>query len=254
VSKDIGPILEGWSHDPGHITVRKVRGLDGKVKIQLRVDLGLLQMESAGRPDGQRPHDCESLLEYHEKRLRQHRHAQGSEEGFFLDAAQCEAIRAEAIQYYYRYLAEFVLEDYDAVIRDTGRNLRVMDLCGQYAEEESDQQAMEQYRPYILMMNTRARAHLALRNHRPKAARRAVQEGLGRISDFFAGMGRTDLAAESGEVDALKSMLKQIEAEIPIDPLQELKRRLAKAVEEERYEEAARLRDAIAAVRRGDLQ
>jgi len=45
-------------------------------------------------------------------------------------------------------------------------------------------------------------------------------------------------------------MLGQIEAEIPPDPLQDLKRRLARAVEEERYEEAARLRDAIANVRR----
>jgi len=250
VSKDISPILEGWPHDPGHITVRKVRGLDGRIKIQLRVDLGLLQMESAGRPDGQRPHDCESLLEHYEKELRAYRHAHGSDERFTLADEDCQALRAESIQYYYRYLAEFVLEDYEAVIRDTGRNLRVLDLMSRYAAEDSDRQSMEQYRPYMLMMNTRARAHLALRNHHPKAARRAVQEGMKRISEFFAGIGRADLSEESGELNALRSMLGQIEAEIPPDPLQDLKRRLARAVEEERYEEAARLRDAIANVRR----
>ena len=52
MSKDLGPILGDWPHEPGQITVRKIRGTDGRVKIQLRVDLGLLQMEADGRPDG----------------------------------------------------------------------------------------------------------------------------------------------------------------------------------------------------------
>jgi len=49
-------------------------------------------------------------------------------------------------------------------------------------------------------------------------------------------------------VATLKALLKDIEAKIPVDPLKQLQRDLAKAVQEERYEEAARLRDAI----RGD--
>ena len=36
--------------------------------MQLRIDLGILQMEMTGRPDGQRPHNCESLLVYHQRR------------------------------------------------------------------------------------------------------------------------------------------------------------------------------------------
>ena len=34
----------------------------------MRIDLGLLQMELDGRPDGQRPHGFESLLDYYEAR------------------------------------------------------------------------------------------------------------------------------------------------------------------------------------------
>ena len=50
VSKDIGSILDGWPHESGKISVRKIRGEEGRVKIQLRLDLGLLQMEArAGR-------------------------------------------------------------------------------------------------------------------------------------------------------------------------------------------------------------
>ena len=68
-SKDIAPVLRGWEYEPGSINVRKISGLDGREKIQMRLDLGLLQMEVTGRPDGERPHGCESLLEYFEKRL-----------------------------------------------------------------------------------------------------------------------------------------------------------------------------------------
>jgi len=245
VSKDIAPILRDWPHEPGKISVRKIRGGDGRVKIQLRLDLGLLQMEAEGRPDGQRPYKCESLLAYAEQLLARHRRSHGTDAGFTIDEKHCELLRSEAIQYYYRYLSEFVLEDYEAVARDTGRNLQVLDFCAKYAEEESDRYIMEQYRPYILMMNTRARAHLALRDNRPRQARKIVLEALTKMEGFFNRFGQEDLYDSSSEVAVLSALLKDIETKIPQDPLKRLKQELAEAVEEERYEDAARLRDAI---------
>ena len=246
MSKDLGPILEGWPHEPGQVTVRKIRGLDGNVKIQLRVDLGVLQMEAAGRPDGQRPYGCESLLDHLEQQLEKHRQDNGTDEGFFVDEKHCDLLRAEAVQYYYRYLSEFVLEDYDAVVRDTARNLRALDFCGKHAREDSDRFLMEQYRPYILMMNARARSHLFLRDSRPRAARRLVLEALEKLRQFYARFGQEDSYSHSSEVSAMESLLKEIEAKIPPDPIQLLKHQLAKAIEEERYEEAAKLRDTLA--------
>jgi len=251
VNKDIGPILEGWPHEPGQISVRKVRGADGRVRIQLRLDLGLLQMEAEGRPDGQRPNGCESLLEYCQQLLKRHVRTHGTDEGFTVDEKQCELLRAEAVQYYYRYLAGFVLEEYQTVVRDTARNLQVLEFCAKYAEEESDGFMMEQYRPYIVMMNARARTQLALRDNRPRAARKVVREALEDIRGHFARFGQEDLYSSSSEVSALESLLKEIENKIPTDPVQQLRRELAQAVEEERYEEAARLRDAIRAARHG---
>jgi hypothetical protein len=67
--KDITPVLKGWDYEPGTINVRKINGVDGSAKLQMRVDLGLLQMEMSGRPDGVRPHGCESLLDYFEREL-----------------------------------------------------------------------------------------------------------------------------------------------------------------------------------------
>src|SRR5215210_485488 len=72
-SKDIVPLLKGWDYEPGTINVRKISGIDGAPKLQMRLDLGLLQMEMTGRPDGVRPHGCESLLEYFESQLKEHR-------------------------------------------------------------------------------------------------------------------------------------------------------------------------------------
>src|SRR2546425_8110991 len=66
MSLDLNSILKDWPHESGSIKVRKVAGLDGREKLQLRVDLGVLQMELTGRPDGRRPHNCESLLEYYQ--------------------------------------------------------------------------------------------------------------------------------------------------------------------------------------------
>src|SRR5688572_29064615 len=78
-SKDILPLLKGWDYEPGTINVRKINGLDGKPKLQMRLDLGLLQMELTGRPDGAKPHGFDSLLDYYEEQLKEHKSTNGSE-------------------------------------------------------------------------------------------------------------------------------------------------------------------------------
>src|SRR5256714_6195941 len=159
-SKDILPLLKGWDYEAGTINVRKINGMDGRPKLQMRLDLGLLQMEMNGRPDGRRPHGCESLLEYYEEQLKDHYDRNGTELGFHLTSSQCQSLREEAVMYYHRYLSLYVLEEYPGVIRDTDRNLRVLDLCGKYAVNEQDRLWLEQYRPYIMMMNVRAKASM----------------------------------------------------------------------------------------------
>src|SRR5438046_6188809 len=87
-SKDIVPMLKGWDYEPGTINVRKISGLDGKPKIQMRLDLGLLQMELTGRPDGNKPHGHDSLLEYYEEMILEHKKTNGSELGFHLTSSE----------------------------------------------------------------------------------------------------------------------------------------------------------------------
>jgi hypothetical protein len=244
-NRDIGPLLAGWDYEPGTLNVRKIIGVDGKPKLQMRLDLGLLQMEMTGRPDGVQPHGCESLLDYFEHLLGDHRERTGDEAGFHLTPQQCQQLREEAVMYYHRYLSLFVLGEFDGVVRDTDRNLRVLDMCGQFAVDERDRVVLEQYRPYILMMNARATASIYFRDKRYEEALAAVKKGLRKIKRFFRGIGQEEDFRRSGEAKVLKRFARDINKHIPQDPIVVLTRQLKKAVEAEDYELAAKLRDQI---------
>jgi len=243
--KDITPVLKGWEYEPGTINVRKITGVDGLPKIQMRLDLGLLQMEMDGRPDGAKPHGCDSLLEYFEKRLKEHRSRNGTELGFHLTPSNCQMLREEALMYYHRYLSLFVLEEFFGVARDTARNLRVLDLCGKYAVDEQDRLILEQYRPYIIMMHTRALAKIEYDNGNYRQAFDIIRGGLRDIKAFFIRFGQEEAYKQSNEVKILRRFGREIRRKLPIDPMKQLQSQLQRAVKEERYEEAARLRDEI---------
>src|SRR5256885_8798983 len=97
MSLDLNTILKDWPHENRAIKVRKILGLDGRQKLQLRIDLGVLQMELAGRPDGTRPHGCESLLTYHQLRAAR---AEAKTDNYDLTPDQYPALRTEAINFY----------------------------------------------------------------------------------------------------------------------------------------------------------
>jgi hypothetical protein len=202
-------------------------------------------MELTGRPDGLKPHGCESLLEYYESLLKEHESRNGTELGFHLTGQQCQSLREEAVMYYHRYLSLFVLEDFPGVVRDTDRNLRVLDLCGRYAVDEQDRLILEQYRPYITMMNTRAAASILFKDRRYADALKLVKRGIGSIREFFERFGQLKAMNQSNEVRVLKRFAREIRRKLPIDPLARLKADLDKAVKAERYEDAAKLRDQI---------
>jgi hypothetical protein len=239
---DITPVLNDWNYEPGTLNVRKITGLDGLPKLQLRLDLGLLQMEMTGRPDGDRPYGHESLLDYFEHQLQDRPEA---EPDFQLTRDQCQELREEAGMYFHRYLSLFVLEDFTGVVRDTARNLRVLDLCSRYAAEEQDRLILEQYRPYIIMMNTRAAASIQLQARHYGEAAKMVEDSLAAIQDFYRSFGQEEAYAHSNEVRVLKRFHREIQSKLPVDPLQRLRRRLERAVKAERYEEAAKLRDEL---------
>ncbi|MBW3635593.1 MAG: UvrB/UvrC motif-containing protein [Armatimonadetes bacterium] len=244
MSKDLAVLLQGWDYNPSEVTVRRVLGTDGREKIQMRLDLGVLQMETQGRPDGRRPHGFESLLEFH---LQQQERADQSVEflDFSLDAEECAELKQEAMQYYYRYLSLFHLGDYWNVIRDTERNVRAFDLIRDFAQDEGDRMSLEQFRPYVLMMNARARACIALEEKNYDRALDLIAVGVENIQDFFREVEREDLVDQCREIQFLEEWSERIRTNRPLTAADRLRRELAGAVEQEDYERAAQLRDQI---------
>jgi len=249
MSLDISPMMADWPFEPGQLSVRLIEGDDGSPKIQIRVDLGILQLETQGRPDGQRPHGCESLLDYYESQLDAHLEAGGEPDEFVLDEEACKALRDEAVQYYHRYIALFALEDFTGVVRDTTRNLRVIDFCLEHAAREEDKAAVERFRPYLLMVRARAAATLAVRESEPKAAILAIDQALEGIRQHFLRIGEPEAFEGSSEAQLLMSMREALAPKLPPSPRAELRERLKRAIEQENYELAAILRDELRMMR-----
>jgi len=346
MTRDISAILEEWDFRPGHLSARIISGEDGEYRIQVRLDLGLMQMHMEGRPDGLMPFSFTSLLDYHEamverakqgsegmgpdegdepngltdssdpnaiddpndedpdreswnddpreSRRRRRREpegpdsdAKGDDEGNRagspknrsgpdesekaespeddsgsegdnwqsgrdesgdaspLTNAECRALREEVSQYNQRAVALMALDDFDLVMRDATRNLRVIDFCKQHAAAEGDREALEQYRPYFLAMRYRALTLQLVRDGEPAAALFAVDEGLDLLKDCFAAAGKSKLLEHSAEYQALKETRDSLVPKLPLSQRAELKQRLARALEQENYELAAILRDEL---------
>jgi len=69
MTRDISPILAEWEYQPGQLAVRIIAADDGEPRLQVRLDLGLLQMHLEGRPDGQTPFGFRSFLDYSESQF-----------------------------------------------------------------------------------------------------------------------------------------------------------------------------------------
>ena len=244
---DLNSLLEGWPHEPGQIRVRKIKGIDGAEKIQLRLDLGLIQMEAVGRPDGLHPHGSASLLDWHRERAEE---AETAGESYTLSADDCNELHQEGIQYYHRYLALFQLEDYRGVLRDTRHNLDLFSLVTQYAEREELAWSFEQFRPYVLMMRTRAKASLALERDDIPAALQQIERGRDKILAFLKE--RPEPVETCAEVDFLNEWLAELQNKRPLTKLETMQREMDRAVATEAYERAAELRDAIRAFREAE--
>ncbi len=113
MSNDLTRLLTDWQFQPDEVLVRVVPGDDGRGKIQLRVDLGILQMEMNGRPDGLRPEGLDSWLDYYEQQQQLHDEVHPDAAPFLLSEEDCIRLWREGIQYYHRYLSFWHLELYE---------------------------------------------------------------------------------------------------------------------------------------------
>jgi hypothetical protein len=258
VSYDISPIFREWPYRPEEITVRIIEGEEGQRKIQLRLDLGLLQMEFDGRPDGRRIHECESWLDYHQRRQKEHDREHQDSAPYVLEPEDCSELLREGVQYYHRYLSFWHLGLYELCARDTERNLRLFAFVREHARDERVRLEFDQWRPYVTMMHARAVATPLVELEQWEAAVNVLDAGIRGIERFLADYNQSEKAGQVGELAFLHRWKREIQektgtgeprdaaAESTIvadDPIDQLRADLDKAIAEERYEDAARLRD-----------
>jgi hypothetical protein len=257
---DISYLLDDWDYQPGQLAVRKFTGKDDCEKIQMRLDLGILQMNADGRPDGKLPMGHESWYEAQLQRLEAHMTANsGDEETFVLQSQDVSRLQQEAIQYHHRYICFYQLNDFDLVVRDAERNLNVFDFVDKFAESEELSWSVQQFRPQLIMMLTRAEGSLALENEKREEAADVIQEGIEALREFYTDFDRPDLMENSGEISSLETWLEEIQTGADIDEdggskpspsefseIERLERALKDAIVQEDYERAAEVRDILA--------
>lgn len=263
MSNDLTSMLSQWPYEPGRLVARLFMGEDQEPRIQVRLDLGLLQMHADGRPDGVRPDGFESVLDAAEAKLaaanrppldtpepvegegEEPEPLPTTEEPTMLMPDECQALRDEAAQFYQRYLACLTLEEFDRVIRDVTHNLRILDLCATHAQDEDDRSSLEQYRPHLIAVRARALAGRLIRDGEPKAAVVILDDALTQIRRVMTDAGKSVEFDKLGEVSMLRGMREALDPRPSETQESELKRRLEEAVRVENYELAAILRDEL---------
>jgi hypothetical protein len=243
--EDISGVLYAWEYDlRQEMMVRRIRGNDRKMKIQMRLDLGILQMEEEGRPDGKRPHGKVSLLDYFEAVVERMKKKYGTSADFTLDKDDLYALQQEGIQYYYRYLCFFQLGDYIRAERDTARNLKLFDFVKRFATDRQYVEEFEQYRPYVLMMNTRAKVLNALKSKDSVKAVNEINQGIFRIETVYEKGGQATGYSRT-EINFLKNWAEEIVKRYTPSKKQRLEEELKVAIANEEFEKAAKIRDKL---------
>lgn len=231
-------ILKNWPYEPQGISVRMIRGGDQRDVIQMRVDMGVLQLETIGRPDGTRPHDCPT---YHDYLLVA---AQEGGDEFEMSEEQCGEADREFVQFYHRRVCWLALREFDRAVADADHTLALMDFCRDYSPDEQWTISHEQYRPFVLFHRTQAAALSRLERDGPEAAVEEINDGLLTLKELFE---RYD-ATEQYEDDELVQRLIETRESLreQHDVGRTLSERLNDAVAAEQYELAAKLRDELA--------
>jgi len=252
MSKDLSKILNEWKFEPDEVLVRLVQGDDGLSRLQLRVDLGILQMEMDGRPDGYRPKGFDSWLDFYEDQQQTHDAAHPDSTPFLLDEDDCLRLWREAVQYYHRYLGFWNLDLFMLCARDTLRNLRLFTFVRTHAKDDNHKLHFDQWRPYVLMMHARAVATPLFQQKLYEEGLQAIEAGIEAIGEFLDEYNQGHRAAECMELvsleqwrDEILSKEERAAAARPKSALQILRSQLDAAIASEEFEEAARLRDQI---------
>jgi hypothetical protein len=206
--------------------------------------MGLLQMETTGRPDGEHPGGMDTCLDW----LRELARAQGSQ--FVLNEPQCMEVDREFLQFYHRRICCLALRQFARAVADSDHTLLLMDLVAEHSPNPQWALSHEQYRPFVLFHRIQAAAMLALESSGPETAIEGINQGLEQMRAVFVKFGAEEQFDQDELVRQLGLMKESLRREYKVGKT--LGEQLADAVAAEEYERAARLRDEIAKRQAGE--
>lgn len=243
MDSDITRLLEDWTFDP-EANVRKIEGEDGIEKIQVRVDQGafqgILQLNLDGRPDGKRPYDTDYVLDHYEELSRQE--GAGS---FELDAEACKELFDESARIYGRYVFLLQIKEYDRVIDDTERNMRLFRFVNRHAATEEDRNNLQKWWPYILRIHATARAMQATDGDDYEEALQILADTRQQIETLSEVEAEEFFAEKERSLEALDELVDELAGKRPLSQREQLEKDLQMAIANENFEQAARLRDQL---------
>ena len=138
---------------------------------------------ATGRPDGMRPHGVDSYYDYFFTKLRLYEEQHGTREGFQLGSEEWEILFEESFHRYTRYLLFAGIKRWEDVQRDTATNLAVTNLARECAPSEIAWRSY-QYKGYMLMMHSIAKAELSLQADDAATALQHIDTGIQQIGEF----------------------------------------------------------------------
>jgi hypothetical protein len=237
-------LFEDWPYEFGEVAARIVQGADGRDVLQLRVEMGVLQMEVAGRPDGSRPGGYPTCSDWLQAKV--------AEEGesFTLDERRCLEIDREFVQFFHRRVAWLALREFERAVADADHTLTLMDFSSRHAPDVDWAEMHEQYRPFVLFHRTQAAALGTLERGGADAAVAEIDAGMKSIREVLAENEEAGDLDEDELLAKLAEMKDAVAAHYDVQP--PLTQQLADAIAAEQYELAAQLRDQLGSSSRRD--
>jgi len=236
-------LFENWPYDPETVSVRPVTGGDGREILQMRIEMGVLQLETTARPDGAKPGGAETYLDH----LLELESSEGAD--YEMDEEQCGECDREFVMFYHRRVCWLALEEYGRAAQDARHTLRLMDACKRHSPDEDWTLSHEQYRPFVMYHCIQADALSHLGDEEPNEAIQTINSGLDRLKNLYSEYGLESEFDEDELVLRLVELRESLRSEFAVG--RTLQERLEDAIASERYEDAARLRDELANRQRG---
>jgi hypothetical protein len=247
--QDIDDILKQWPFDPQSVNVRMLESAHRRV-LQMRVDMGILQLETDGRPDGNQFQGASTYFEFLKRKSAQ------ANQKFTLDEDSCLEIDREFVQFYHRRVCWLQLKKFKLAVRDADHTLDLMDFCKQHSPDEQWTISHEQYRPFVLYHRTQAAALAHLNGEEEDdvegghestdSAELAIEEvnlGMEKLYELFVEYDAEEQFEEDELVQRLTEFREGLREKYDVGLT--LKERLQQAVADEEYELAADLRDQL---------